>query len=299
MKVKFLPILLLLLYQCSPGKNEPYIASITEWQNKRNTELQDTTGWLALEGLFWLDGGKFDFGSAQNNHYVFPEAFPELAGTIELNELGEVIIYPSENSSQIKLNGNLISAPVKLTTDNPGPPDKLWYADEWLFYAISRFEGKAIRLIHTKSPELSRFKGMDFFPIDENWSFKAKFEKFDSLKTLPVPTVLGSKRAEPWPGNLVFEYEGKSFTLAPSSHPEDKEWFIVFADQTNGNSTYGGGRFLYVDKPNENGETFIDFNKAYSPPCLFSIHATCPLPPAVNRLPFEIPAGEKAITMDH
>ena len=37
----------------------------------------------------------------------------------------------------------------------------------------------------------------------------------------------------------------------------------------------------------------LDFNKAYNPPCVFTAHATCALPPSENRLPIAIPAGEK------
>ena len=37
----------------------------------------------------------------------------------------------------------------------------------------------------------------------------------------------------------------------------------------------------------------IDFNKAYNPPCAFTAFATCPLPPAQNRLKVSITAGEK------
>ena len=36
----------------------------------------------------------------------------------------------------------------------------------------------------------------------------------------------------------------------------------------------------------------VDFNLAYNPPCVFSPYATCPLPPADNRLTVPIPAGE-------
>ena len=57
--------------------------------------------------------------------------------------------------------------------------------------------------------------------------------------------------------------------------------------------TYGAGRFLWVDAPDAYGRTVVDFNRAYNPPCAFSAFATCPLPPAQNRLPLEIRAGEK------
>ena len=67
----------------------------------------------------------------------------------------------------------------------------------------------------------------------------------------------------------------------------------MFADETNGDETYPPGRFLYVDTPGADGKTFIDFNKAYNPPCAFTAYATCPLPPEQNHLPVRVTAGEK------
>jgi uncharacterized protein (DUF1684 family) len=92
---------------------------------------------------------------------------------------------------------------------------------------------------------------------------------------------------------LVFEIEGREHSLEPTGEPGD-ELFIVFGDATNGGETYGGGRFLYADWPRADGEVVLDFNRAYNPPCVFTPWATCPLPPAQNKLPFRIAAGEKA-----
>ena len=39
----------------------------------------------------------------------------------------------------------------------------------------------------------------------------------------------------------------------------------------------------------------IDFNRAIVPPCGFSNQMNCPLPPAQNRLPFALRAGEKRV----
>jgi uncharacterized protein (DUF1684 family) len=71
------------------------------------------------------------------------------------------------------------------------------------------------------------------------------------------------------------------------------QYFITFADATSGQTTYGAGRFIELPKPDANGQTEIDFNKAYNPPCAFTAFATCPLPPPQNRLPIAITAGEK------
>jgi uncharacterized protein (DUF1684 family) len=70
----------------------------------------------------------------------------------------------------------------------------------------------------------------------------------------------------------------------------DKLWSI-FRDMTSGKETYSAARFLYADSP-EDGITFVDFNRAYNPPCAFNPFTTCPLPPLENRLPVKIQAGE-------
>ncbi|MDP9251158.1 MAG: DUF1684 domain-containing protein, partial [Chloroflexota bacterium] len=56
---------------------------------------------------------------------------------------------------------------------------------------------------------------------------------------------------------------------------------------------YGGGRYLYTEPAAPDGTTVADFNLAYNPPCVFSPYATCPLPPAENRLNLRIEAGER------
>ena len=68
--------------------------------------------------------------------------------------------------------------------------------------------------------------------------------------------------------------------------------FLVFGDETNNDSTYGGGRFLYTDPPGDDGSVTVDFNQAYNPPCVFTPWATCPLPPPQNRMATKVEAGE-------
>ncbi len=68
---------------------------------------------------------------------------------------------------------------------------------------------------------------------------------------------------------------------------------MIFGDRTNGAETYGAGRFVYAERP-RGGRSILDFNKAYNPPCVFTPYATCPLPPAQNKLPDpRSTAGEK------
>ena len=74
--------------------------------------------------------------------------------------------------------------------------------------------------------------------------------------------------------------------------------WLPFADATNGASTYGGGRYLYdtikgADLGASETRFVLDFNFAYNPSCAYDERWSCPLPPAENRLPFAVEAGER------
>jgi uncharacterized protein (DUF1684 family) len=73
--------------------------------------------------------------------------------------------------------------------------------------------------------------------------------------------------------------------------------FLPFNDSSNGDSSYGGGRYIDLDVNHiVNKQITIDFNKAYNPYCAYSDGYRCPVPPQENRLSIEILAGEKLFT---
>jgi hypothetical protein len=98
------------------------------------------------------------------------------------------------------------------------------------------------------------------------------------------------------PGKLVFTLEEKEYTLDVTVEAE--KYFVIFADQSNGTSTYDAGRYIYTAKEDKDGVVILDFNKAYNPPCVFSDFATCPLPPLQNKLDVNIAAGEKKFSWE-
>ncbi len=66
--------------------------------------------------------------------------------------------------------------------------------------------------------------------------------------------------------------------------------FVPFTDLTNGETTYGGGRYLDLEGPL--GETVeLDFNRAYNPYCAYGGHYSCPIPPVENHLEVAVKAG--------
>jgi len=163
-----------------------------------------------------------------------------------------------------------------------------------LMWYIHKVDDKyAVRLKDSENPARIHFKGIETYPIDAKWRIKAKFEPYDPPKHLPIPNIMGFNTDEISPGRLVFKVKGKTYSLDPILEVGEKDYFIIFGDKTNGIETYGAGRFVYASPPDSDGFTYIDFNKAYNPPCVFTKYATCPLPPPQNRLPFKVTAGEK------
>ena len=66
--------------------------------------------------------------------------------------------------------------------------------------------------------------------------------------------------------------------------------FVPFTDLTNGESTYGGGRYLDLEGPLGNAVE-LDFNRAYNPYCAYGGAYSCPIPPIENHLGVAVRAG--------
>jgi uncharacterized protein len=93
-------------------------------------------------------------------------------------------------------------------------------------------------------------------------------------------------------GPREFRLKGEDYKL--DAIKEGKGLFLVFRDDTAGDTTYGSARFLDVEEAPKAKEMFtLDFNRAYNPPCAFSEFTTCPLPPKQNVLKTRIEAGEQ------
>jgi hypothetical protein len=74
--------------------------------------------------------------------------------------------------------------------------------------------------------------------------------------------------------------------------------FMPFRDESNGTSTYGGGRYLLdtvkgADLGHDGERLIVDFNFAYHPSCAHDPRWSCPLAPPGNRLSIPILGGER------
>jgi uncharacterized protein (DUF1684 family) len=266
-----------------------YAAEIQQWRERRVASLTSEDGWLSLAGLFWLEEGESTFGSAKSNDLVFPAPAPGSIGSLVRS--GEEVRIQVMPGIDVLHDGKPVSEMV-LKNDADGDPSILTHGSlSW--YIIQREEGRlAVRLKDSQHPNLASFHGIDSYPIDEAWRVEAHVALNDAPKTLSIPTIYGTVLKEPSPGALVFEVGGETYRLDYLPEGNDA-FFVIFGDTTNKDATYQAGRYVYVDPPGADGKTFIDFNKAYNPPCVFTAFATCPLPPAQNRLQVGVTAGEK------
>ena len=275
--------------QKTADEDAQYIAEINRWHAQRIERLKKPDSWLSLAGLFWLNDGKNSIGSAENNDIVFPNDAPPRIGIVTVRD--SIITFTAEPGVTVLVNDSAVQT-LQLQSDADGSPTKL-QVGHYQWYIIKRDNRYAIRLKNFNHPNFSTFNGIDRFPVDKKWRVKAKFIPYTPPKELSIANVLGSEEKELCYGALAFEIDGKSYRIDPIGNMDDEEWFIIFGDATNGKTTYGAGRYIYIPKPDENGITYIDFNKAYNPPCVFTEFATCPLPPPQNKLPIEVTAGEK------
>lgn len=149
--------------------------------------------------------------------------------------------------------------------------------------------------------EQAKFTGLRYFAVDSTFRFHAQLERHAD-----PPTVLIAKQTSgPVPyshvGYVHIPYEGQTHRLSVFQNmemDEGKAW-IPFHDATSGSETYGGGRYLDIDLP-EGDTAIVDFNLAYNPYCVYNAYDfNCAIPPAENRLPFAVKAGEKnALLLD-
>lgn len=262
---------------------------IEAWQAERVEQLREPDSWLSVVGLFWLRQGANTIGSDSLMDVVFPgEDVPPFLGTLTLRGQGAFEFRYAPGNEPAPGDPDV----VRFRTDSPeGGPVFRWGSLRW--FVIERYGEFAIRLRDTASQALAEFTGLEAFPISTEWRILGRFHRYDPPREIAAPNVLDIPSTSSSPGAVVFERDGREFRLDVTGEPEARHFFLVFGDDTNGEETYAGGRFLSVDAPMEGGWIVIDFNRAYNPPCVFTPYATCPVPPEQNKLPIRVEAGEK------
>lgn len=252
-----------------------------EWHRAHEERRADPLGFLAITGLHWLSAEPVDLPDAPGRWTTGPE------GPVVELDAGE----------ELRLGGETITGRHAFGPLAERGGLTLAFRDSEVEGAIEvarRGGFDIVRPRRADHPFLAAYAGTPTYVPNARWRAAARYIPFDA----PVPTEVGSAvdgllHVYDAPGRIEFDLQGETFSLTVFPGHAPSTLTVLFTDATSGLTTYAANRTLTVPAPDEDGATVIDFNRAVNLPCAYTDFATCPLPPAGNRLPVGIEAGEK------
>jgi uncharacterized protein (DUF1684 family) len=181
--------------------------------------------------------------------------------------------------------------PQRLELAKYKPPR--FMADNLLLEVTTLNGENAVRIRDTTSDAPNQLKPIEYFPLDPSWRITADWVALEAPKGLTVDTSKSIPTDVEATHKAVFTRDGVTYELLATHGTAEAPQFVI-RDATSRDSTYPASRFVFGEDVTES-TIVLDFNKAINPPCAFTEHAVCPLPPAENVLPIRIEAGEKRL----
>jgi len=246
------------------------------WHAAPEARLADPHGFLAVTALHWLDAE--------------PRRFDGVPGAWRTGPEGVEVVL--DDGEELAVDGTPLSGRHAF-----GPiPERggvlATYGDTVLEVA-KRGGHDILRPRHPDHPLRTAFHGTPAYAPDPRWVVEGRYVAFDE----PRPTTVGAaveglQHVYDAPGRIEFELDGQPLALTAFGG-YDGGLLVLFTDATSGVTTYAANRSLAVAAPGPDGLVVLDFNRATNLPCAYTPLATCPLPPAENRLPVAVEAGEQ------
>ena len=272
---------------------DAYHRQVLDWRAGRVQRLTKPDGWLSLVGMHWLGVGSSRIGSAADNGTRLAVG-PAHVGVITVDKDG-AISFVAESGAGVTIDGQPATGRVQLISDaDTVKPSTVvgFNKGDASFVVIKRGDRYALRVRDALAPTRTGFAGIQYFDIDSAFRVPAKFTARPPGAKIDIVNILGMVEPMDSPGTVTFQKDGKPYTLEAVDEG-DHQLFLIYADRTSGHESYAAARFLYARYPDAQGNTVVDFNRGYNPPCAFTAYATCPMPPLQNRLDLAITAGEK------
>jgi uncharacterized protein len=253
-----------------------------QWRTRREAKLRDPHGTLALVGTHWLG----------------EEPAPILEGEPVLWSAGpggKTVAVTAKAEHGLFFHGDPIDGTLTLRPDTDEHPDTVSAPDYGiLLVPIEREGSAALRVYDSNAATLRAFDGIEAFDYDPGWAVPAKFTPYDGPLVEKVLNADGVVRGLGLDGTVEFELEDGGHSFAAALTAGGGLW-IVFADPTTADWK-PFFRFLTTAAPAaDSGTLTLDFNRAYLPPCAFTDHFVCPVPPRGNTLETPVRAGELAV----
>lgn len=285
--------------------SEEYTTAWQAWHDNRISDLNRPYGFLSVVSQDWLTEGEFFTSEFVPGQWLLKQ--------------GEIYYYPDSNitGDTLSIDGKPATTPTLIPhgfnkNSGTGSGVPLFYRDLEV-ETITRVNARdeiiyAVRVRDPREAARKQFDDIATFPLSDEWIIPATFTPVDTVLH-NVPTVEGGiYEASYVVGELALVIGDQHFTLEVSGHRAGSQntgyfsnyHYVHFGDLTNGKESYGGGRIIRFNDPQElENITVLDFNRAISFPCALSTFVACPATPASNKFPFRVTAGEHTPPTPH
>ncbi|ALV41686.1 hypothetical protein AU252_11435 [Pseudarthrobacter sulfonivorans] len=253
-----------------------------EWHTAHEGHRADPHGFLAVTHLHWL-------GSA-------PDVLEGVPGTWSVKDDAVTVVLSGGES--LRRDGKELNpggAGGTVSFGSIAERDGINLTSGETVVELAKRGGEYIvRPRHPENALLTAYNGTPAYEPDAAFAVTGTFVPFDVPRSTTVgAAVEGIQHVYEAPGEIRFRLGGRDLTLTAFNGHTPGTLSVLFTDATSGKTTYAANRSLAVAAPGPDGTVLLDFNRAVNLPCAYTDLATCPLPPAENRLSVAIEAGEQ------
>ncbi|GAA4887372.1 DUF1684 domain-containing protein [Ferrimonas pelagia] len=276
-------LMFMMLMGCQP-------ALTPEQQQQRSDWLQ----WLAEQNAAAKDPRSSflnirDARYLQQDQVVYLDSGVSAAQIRWRDEAGSGDLSLSHQGSYAQLQHQAATARLQ--------PGEEYPLAQGLFITVGRLYDQGLRAFvrDPAHPKVAAFPGYRYFDYQSAARVEAQFSP-EPVKPVMFQTIQGLKNRFYRVGTVRFHWGDEPQTMAayhPTGEPPFEELLFFFKDASNGDTTYGGGRELYLTLPQGTEQPFpMDFNYTVNLYCAHSTFWNCPVlrdPP----LAVAIDAGEQ------
>jgi uncharacterized protein (DUF1684 family) len=247
------------------------------WHSAKEDALAGPHGFLAITSLRW-PGPR-------------PERFADAPGA--WSAVDDRVVVDLGEGEELTVDGTVVRGRYDFGVI--GERDSVYAGFGDAVIEVAKRGGHNIlRPRHPGNPLRTGFTGTPAYAPDPRWVRDGRFLPYGAPRPVTVgASVEGLEHVYDAPGEVEFEVDGATYRLTVFNGTRPGGLMALFTDATSGVTTYAANRSLQIDAPDDEGRVSLDFNRAANLPCAYTDLATCPLPPAGNRLPFPVEAGEK------
>ena len=254
-----------------------FVEEWEQWHAAHERGLADPHGFLAITSLRWLD--------------ATPSRFPDAPGA--WSSTAEGVVVELDDGEELTLDGQVLRGRHDFGV-LAERASLFAEAGDAVIEVAKRGGHDIVRPRHPENGLRLAFTGTPTYAPDPRWARTGRYLPFDRPRPTTVGAVVdGLQHVYDAPGEIEFDLEGATHRLTAFNGNTPGSLFVLLTDATSGVTTYGANRSLSVAAPDPQGTVLVDFNRATNLPCAYTDLATCPLPPAENRLPVAIEAGEQ------